>query len=394
MCENIYLLKVSLKAVTNQKKVALITGITGQDGAYLSEYLLSRNYEVHGIVRRSSSHNTHRIDNLCQKHNLFLHFGDLTDSLNLVNLIKKINPDEIYNLGAMSHVQISFEVSEYASNVDGLGTLRLLEAIKILNLTNKIKFYQASTSELFSGTNETLQNEDTAFHPKSPYGVAKLYSYWITVNYREAYKIFACNGILFNHESPKRSENFVTRKITLAVARIVYNLQQKLYLGNLNAIRDWGHAKDYVRAMHLILQHDKPDDFIIATGYAYSVREFAYKAFANVGIYITFYNKDENEIGVIESINSELLFAKSKSKALHLKKGQTLIEVKKEFFRPLEPQKLIGDATKAKKLLNWYPTYSLDDIIYEMVDADLNLLYSQISATNLNYVKTLDQVIV
>lgn len=339
-------------------KKALITGITGQDGSYLAELLLSKGYEVHGIIRRASTFNTKRIDHLYKDpHNedvrLFLHYGDLTDSSNLNRLIEKIQPDEIYNLAAQSHVKVSFEVPEYTAEVVALGTLRLLDAIKETGI--KTKFYQASTSELFGGFPETApQNEKTPFYPRSPYAAAKLYAYWITVNYREAYNIFACNGILFNHESPRRGETFVTRKITRAVANIVKGKQDKLYLGNLNAKRDWGYAGDYVEAMWLMLQQDEPDDYVIATGEAHSVREFCEKAFEYVGI-------------KIEWVGSGI-----EEKGIDSKTGRVLVEVDPRYFRPTEVDLLVGDATKARQKLGWQPKVTFDELVRMMVESDLN----------------------
>jgi len=340
------------------KKVALITGITGQDGAYLAELLLSKNYEVHGIKRRASSFNTERIDHLyVDKHNeninFFLHYGDLTDSTNLIRIIKEVKPVEIYNLGAQSHVKVSFEVPEYTANSDAVGTLRLLEAIRILDLSEKVKFYQASTSELFGKAQEVPQNENTPFYPRSPYGVAKLYAYWIVKNYREAYGIFACNGILFNHESPLRGETFVTRKITRAVSKIKLGLQKKVYIGNLNAKRDWGHAKDYVEGMWLMLQQDNPDDYVLATGVTTTVRDFCTKAFMEAGIPIKWEGEEEDEIGI------------------NMKSGEIVVEVDPNYYRPTEVELLVGDASKAIKELEWKPKYSLDSLVKEMVQRDL-----------------------
>ena len=347
-------------------KKALILGVNGQDGAYLSELLLSKNYEVHGIRRRSSIFNTQRIDHLIRdwheegiKFNL--HHGDLTDGTNLIRLIKEIKPDEIYNLAAMSHVQVSFEMPEYTANADGLGTLRLLEAIRILGLEKQTKIYQASTSELYGLVQQIPQNELTPFYPRSPYAVAKLYAYWITVNYREAYGIFACNGILFNHESPKRGETFVTRKITRSVAKIAYKKQQVLYIGNLDAKRDWGHAKDYVEGMYLILQQEKPQDFVLATGITTSVRDFITLSFRQIGIELEFKGYAENEIAII----------KSNSGKYDVKVGETVVRVDKNYFRPTEVDLLIGDATKAKNLLKWEPKYTLEQLVAEMVSSDL-----------------------
>ncbi|MCE3296660.1 MAG: GDP-D-mannose dehydratase [Crocinitomicaceae bacterium] len=349
------------------QKIALITGVTGQDGAYLAEFLLNKNYIVHGIKRRSSSFNTDRIDHLYQdphisKQNFILHYGDLTDATSLIRLIQEIQPDEIYNLAAMSHVQVSFEIPEYTGNTDGLGTLRLLDAIRLLGLEKKVKFYQASTSELYGKVTETPQNEDTPFYPRSPYAVAKLYAYWITVNYREAYSIFACNGILFNHESPVRGETFVTRKITRAVARIAHGLQEKLYLGNLDAQRDWGHAKDYVRMMWMILQADEAEDWVIATGKTTSVRDFLIFAFREIGIELEFSGSGIHEKGRIVSCSDP---------RYQLKTGMEAVAIDERYFRPAEVDLLIGDASKAKNKLGWEPEYTLEQLISEMVAADL-----------------------
>ena len=342
------------------KKIALITGITGQDGAYLAELLLNKNYEVHGIKRRASSFNTSRIDHLYKdKHkedvNFFLHYGDLTDSTNLIRIIQEVQPHEIYNLGAQSHVKVSFEVPEYTANSDAIGTLRILEAIRILKMENKVKFYQASTSELYGKAQEVPQTETTPFYPRSPYGVAKLYAYWIVKNYREAYGMFACNGILFNHESPLRGETFVTRKITRAASKIKLGLQEKLYLGNLNAQRDWGHAKDYVEGMWRMLQHDKPEDFVLATGKTTTIREFCNLSFKELGIDIIWEGEGENEVGIDQSSNN------------------VIISIDKNYYRPTEVDLLIGDASKAKKLLSWTPKYDLESLVKEMVNADYNL---------------------
>lgn len=348
-------------------KKALITGITGQDGAYLAELLLNKGYQVHGIKRRASSFNTSRIDHLYQDPHeeelrLILHYGDLTDSSNLIRIIQEIQPDEIYNLGAMSHVQVSFDSPEYVADVDGVGTLRLLEAIRILGLTDKTKIYQASTSELFGLVQEVPQKETTPFYPRSPYGVAKLYAYWITVNYREAYNMFACNGILFNHESPLRGETFVTRKITRAVSQIALGLQHKLYLGNLDAKRDWGHAKDYVEAMWLMLQQDQPEDFVIATGVTTTVRDFVKMAFGELGIVIEFKGEGKLEVGFIaQCTNPEYL----------LLEGKEIVAIDPRYFRPTEVELLIGDSTKAKTKLGWEPKYNLQALISEMVQADI-----------------------
>jgi GDPmannose 4,6-dehydratase len=340
------------------KKIALITGVTGQDGALLSEFLLKKNYEVHGIKRRSSSFNTARIDHLYKdpketKTNFFLHYGDLTDATNLIRLLKEIKPTEIYNLAAQSHVHVSFETPEYTANADALGTLRILEGIRILGLEKKIKFYQASTSELYGKVSDKLQNEETAFYPRSPYGVAKLYSYWITKNYREAYNIFASNGILFNHESSIRGETFVSRKIARAIAAIVNKKQKYLYLGNLNAKRDWGHAKDFVEGMWMILQHKNPDDFVLATSKAYSVRDFVELAFSFVNIDIEWSGTGINEVGK----NS--------------KNGETLIKIDSAYFRPAEVDYLRGDYKKANKILGWKPKISFKELVKEMVENEL-----------------------
>jgi len=355
------------------KKVALITGVTGQDGAYLAEYLLQKGYIVHGIKRRSSLFNTDRIDHIYEdphetNRNFILHYGDMTDSTNLIRIIQETQPDEIYNLAAQSHVKVSFETPEYTANSDAIGTLRLLEAIRLLGLTQKIRFYQASTSELYGKVQEVPQNENTPFYPRSPYAVAKLYAYWITVNYREAYGMFASNGILFNHESPIRGETFVTRKITRAIARIVLGLQNTLWLGNLSAKRDWGHAKDYIRAMHLILQHDKPDDFVIATGQTTEVREFVRKAFAQVGVTIEFEGKGTDEKGIAAQVSKD---EKYRDLQKHIKPGQVLVRVDPRYFRPTEVELLIGDASKARKELGWEPQYTLDMLIEEMINSDL-----------------------
>jgi len=337
-------------------KTALITGVTGQDGAYLSEFLLEKGYKVHGIKRRSSSFNTSRIDHLFENENFVVHYGDITDSTNILNLISQIRPDEIYNLAAQSHVKVSFETPEYTANADGIGTLRILEAIRILKLTDKVKFYQASTSEMYGKVKETPQNEDTPFNPQSPYGSAKVYSYWITRNYRDAYGIFAVNGILFNHESPRRGETFVTRKITMAACAIKQGLQDKLYLGNLDAKRDWGHAQDYVRGMWMMLQQDKPEDFVLATGENHTVREFVERAFAELDIKIEWIGSGPIEIGV-DSVTRKVL-----------------IEVDPKYYRPLEVDELIGDASKARDILGWEAEYTFHGLIYEMVYMDGCLL--------------------
>lgn len=349
-------------------KIALITGITGQDGAYLTEFLLQKGYEVHGIKRRSSLFNTDRIDHLYQDPHeknvrLKLHFGDLSDSTNLIRIIQDVQPDEIYNLGAMSHVKVSFDTPEYTANADGVGTLRLLEAIRILGLEKKTRIYQASTSELYGLVQEVPQSERTPFYPRSPYAVAKLYAYWITVNYREAYGMFACNGILFNHESPLRGETFVTRKITRAVAKIALGLQEKLYLGNLDAQRDWGHAKDYIEAMWLILQQEKPEDYVIATGVTTRVRDFVKMAFAEVGIEITFQGSEVNEKGYVVSCSNP---------DYQLEEGTVVVAVDPAYFRPTEVELLIGDPTKAKTQLGWEPKYDLKMLVEEMVAVDVD----------------------
>ena len=352
-----------------EKKVALVTGVTGQDGAYLAELLLSKGYIVHGIKRRSSLFNTDRIDNLYQDPHdadmrFILHYGDLTDSTNLIRIIQQVQPDEIYNLGAMSHVKVSFDTPEYTANADGIGTLRVLEAVRLLNLTKKTKVYQASTSELYGLVQAVPQSETTPFYPRSPYAVAKLYAYWITVNYREAYGMYACNGILFNHESPLRGETFVTRKITRAVAKIAMNLQDGLYLGNLDAQRDWGHAKDYVEAMYLILQQDVAEDYVIATGITTRVREFVRLAFKEVGIVIDFRGEGVDEKGyVLSCSNPEYQVAINKE----------VVTVDPKYFRPTEVELLIGDPTKANEKLGWKPKYDLQTLISEMVAADVEL---------------------
>ncbi len=361
-------------------KKALITGITGQDGSYLTELLLEKGYEVHGIIRRASSFNTQRIDHLynnreIREKKLFLHHGDITDSSNINRILEKVEPDEIYNLAAQSHVMVSFEVPDYTAQVDALGTLRFLDAIKDTG-KKSIKFYQASTSELYGKVQEIPQNEKTPFYPRSPYAVAKMYSYWIVVNYREAYNIKASNGILFNHESPRRGETFVTRKITRAVANIALGNQKELQLGNLNSKRDWGHAKDYVEAMYKILQLDEPDDFVIATGTTTTVREFVYKAFKCIGVNLKFEGEGVNEIGVVESINLEKF--KMYFNKVTLSEGQIVIKVNPVYFRPTEVDLLIGDASKAKKILNWSPKYSLVQLINEMVESDIQVMKKEI----------------
>ncbi len=352
---------------TMAKKKALITGITGQDGAYLAELLIAKGYEVHGIRRRSSIINTDRIDHLYKdihedNVNLFLHYGDLTDAAAILHTIQKVQPDEIYNLGAMSHVHISFQTPEYTANVDGMGALRILETVRILGLEKKTKIYQASTSELYGLAQSIPQNEKTPFYPRSPYGVAKLYAYWITVNYREAYDMFACNGILFNHESPIRGETFVTRKITRSVAEIMQGKKKTLYLGNLDAKRDWGHARDYVEAMWMMLQQEKPEDFVIATGISTTVRDFVSKSFAHCGIELGFDGKGQEEKAIVKKCNNP---------AYQLPVGQIVVLIDKRYYRPTEVDLLIGDATKAKEKLGWTPTCTLDELIREMMEADL-----------------------
>lgn len=350
-------------------KKALITGITGQDGAYLAEFLLKKGYEVHGIKRRSSMFNTDRIDHLYQDPhidnvNFKLHYGDLTDSTNLIRIIQEVQPDEIYNLGAQSHVKVSFETPEYTANVDAVGSLRLLEAIRLLNLVDKTKLYQASTSELYGKVQEIPQSEKTPFYPRSPYAVAKMYAYWITVNYREAYNIFACNGILFNHESPLRGETFVTRKITRAVSRIALGLQDKVFLGNLNSKRDWGHAKDYIKAMWLILQQNEPDDYVIATGVTTEIRDFIRMAFAEVGMELRFEG---------EGVNEKAFITKCNHPSYQLPIGKEVVNVDPRYFRPTEVDLLIGDPTKSKTKLGWEPEYDLPALVKDMMQADIKL---------------------
>ncbi len=351
-------------------KVALVTGITGQDGSYLAELLLEKGYEVHGVKRRASSFNTQRIDHLYvdlhEKNVHFkLHYGDLTDSTNIIRIIQEVQPDEIYNLGAMSHVKVSFDSPEYVANVDGIGTLRILEAVRILGLTNKTRIYQASTSELYGLVQEVPQSETTPFYPRSPYGVAKIYGFWITKNYREAYGMFACNGILFNHESPRRGETFVTRKITMATAKIALGKQDCLYLGNLNAQRDWGHAKDYVVAMWAMLQQEQPEDFVIATGKTTYVRDFVRMAFAECGIELTFEGENENEIAKVTSCSNP---------DYQIALGKTVVKVDPQYYRPTEVELLIGNPTKANTKLSWMPKYDLAMMVKEMVENDLKLV--------------------
>lgn len=363
-------------------KVALITGITGQDGAYLAEYLIKKGYVVHGIKRRSSMFNTDRIDHLYQdphveNRNLVLHYGDLTDSLNLTRIIGEVQPDEIYNLAAMSHVKVSFDTPEYTANADGLGVLRILEAVRLLKLVEKTRIYQASTSELYGLAQEVPQRETTPFYPRSPYAVAKLYGYWITVNYREAYGMHASNGILFNHESPLRGETFVTRKVTRAVSRIALGIQKQVYLGNLDSKRDWGHAKDYVRAMHLILQQDQPDDYVIATGVTTSIRDFVRMAFAEIGAQLEFRGTGVEEVALLSGID-ESLFNKvvGESYLTDFKQriGSVVVGVDPQYFRPTEVDLLIGNSEKARKKLGWEPVYSLTDLLHDMMVSDIKLM--------------------
>ncbi|POG24548.1 GDP-mannose 4,6-dehydratase [Aeromonas bestiarum] len=347
------------------KKVALITGITGQDGSYLAELLIDKDYEVHGLIRRASSYNTARIDHLCNvSDKIKLHYGDLSDSSNLNRLIKEIAPDEVYNLGAMSHVAVSFESPEYAADVDAIGTLRILEAIRVNGLVQKTRFYQASTSELYGLVQEIPQRETTPFYPRSPYAVAKMYAYWITVNYRESYGMYACNGILFNHESPRRGETFVTRKITRAIANIAQGLEQCLYLGNMDALRDWGHAKDYVRMQWMMLQQQKAEDFVIATGKQISVREFVRMSALEVGIELTFSGEGVDEIATVNAILGD--------NSPGVKVGDVIVKVDERYFRPAEVETLLGDPTKAKVNLGWEPEITVEDMCAEMVSSDLN----------------------
>lgn len=363
-------------------KVALITGITGQDGAYLTEFLIKKGYTVHGIKRRSSMFNTDRIDHLYQdphveNRNLILHYGDLTDSLNLTRIIGEVQPDEIYNLAAMSHVKVSFDTPEYTANADGLGVLRILEAVRLLNLIPKTRIYQASTSELYGLVQEVPQRETTPFYPRSPYAVAKLYGYWITVNYREAYHMHASNGILFNHESPLRGETFVTRKVTRAVSRIALDMQKKVYMGNLSSKRDWGHAKDYVRAMYAILQQDEPSDYVIATGITTTIRDFIRMAFEEIGVGIRFKGEGVDEVAILDSIDEGLFVKKVGEVYLeNFKKrvGEEVVGVDPQYFRPTEVELLIGDATKARTRLGWEPEYSLTALIEDMMKNDIKLM--------------------
>ncbi|MDU1903255.1 MAG: GDP-mannose 4,6-dehydratase [Dysgonomonas sp.] len=363
-------------------KIALITGITGQDGAYLSEYLIKKGYTVHGIKRRSSLFNTDRIDHLYQdphveNRNMILHYGDMTDSMNITRIVGEVQPDEIYNLAAMSHVKVSFDTPEYTANADGIGTLRLLESVRLLGLTTKTRIYQASTSELYGLVQEIPQKETTPFYPRSPYAVAKLYAYWITVNYREAYGMHASNGILFNHESPLRGETFVTRKVTRAVARIVLGSQKKVYMGNLSSQRDWGHAKDYIKAMHLILQQDTPDDYVISTGVTTTIRDFIKMSFAEAGVTIEFKGEDEQEEGYISSINETIFAQKVGEEYLSAFKeriGEAVVGVDPSYFRPTEVDILIGDNSKAKAKLGWEPSYDLKGLCEDMMTHDIVLM--------------------
>ncbi len=346
-------------------KIAFITGISGQDGSYLAEFLLEKNYRVHGLIRRASSFNTERIDHIHDHQNLILHYGDLTDTSNLIRIIKEIEPDEIYNLGAQSHVAVSFESPEYTADTVGIGALRILEAIRILGFEKKTRFYQASTSELFGDVQETPQTENTPFYPRSPYAAAKLYAYWITVNYREGYGMYACNGILFNHESPRRGETFVTRKITRQMANIAQGLESKISLGNMNALRDWGHAKDYVRMQWLMLQQDKPEDFVIATGVQYSVRDFVNATAKELGITLAFSGKGLDEIATVTTIEGD--------DAPAVKIGDVIVDVNPRYFRPTEVETLLGDPTNAKEKLGWTPEITLEEMIVEMVENDLDI---------------------
>lgn len=364
------------------KKVALITGVTGQDGAYLSEYLIKKGYTVHGIKRRSSLFNTDRIDHLYQdphdeNRNMILHYGDMTDSMNLTRIIGDVQPDEIYNLAAMSHVKVSFDTPEYTANADGIGTLRVLEAVRLLNLTDKTRIYQASTSELYGLVQEVPQKETTPFYPRSPYAVAKLYGYWITVNYREAYGMHASNGILFNHESPLRGETFVTRKVTRAVSRIALGLQKKVYMGNLSSKRDWGHAKDYIKAMYLILQQDTPDDYVISTGVTTTIRDFIKMSFSELGVEVDFRGENEAEEGYIVNVNDDTfskVVGEEYLSSFKKRIGNTVVGVDPAYFRPTEVELLIGDNTKARTKLGWEPTYDLRALCKDMVKHDIELM--------------------
>lgn len=366
------------------QKVALITGITGQDGGYLAEYLLKKGYIVHGIKRRTSLFNTDRIDHLYQdphveNRNLILHYGDLTDSMNLTKIIQEVQPDEIYNLAAMSHVKVSFDTPEYVANADGIGTLRILEAVRLLGLTDKSRIYQASTSELYGLVQQVPQSEKTPFYPRSPYAVAKMYAYWITVNYREAYNMHASNGILFNHESPQRGETFVTRKVTRAMSRIALGLQEKVYMGNLSSKRDWGHAKDYIKAMYLILQQDQPDDYVIATGITTTIRDFIKMAGAEVGLEIAFGGEGVNEKGVIATVDEKIFCDKVGEKYLagikeKIASKAEIVEVDPQYFRPTEVELLIGDPTKSQTVLGWEPEYDLNGLVKDMMQSDIKLM--------------------
>jgi GDPmannose 4,6-dehydratase len=363
-------------------KTALITGITGQDGAYLSEYLIKKGYTVHGIKRRASLFNTDRIDHLYQdpqleNRNLILHYGDMTDSMNLTRIIGEIQPDEIYNLAAQSHVKVSFDTPEYTANADGLGTLRILEAVRLLKLAEKTRIYQASTSELYGLVQEVPQKETTPFYPRSPYAVAKMYAYWITVNYREAYNMFACNGILFNHESPLRGETFVTRKVTRALSRIALGIQKEVYMGNLSSKRDWGHAKDYIKAMYLILQQDQPDDYVIATGVTTTIRDFISKSFNEIGVQIEFKGEGANETGEIVAVDKDIFSEKIGElylAAIQNRIGEKVVKVDPKYFRPTEVELLIGDATKSRTKLGWIPEYTLDALIEDMMTSDIKTM--------------------
>lgn len=369
---------------TMTQKVALITGITGQDGAYLTEFLLKKGYIVHGIKRRSSMFNTDRIDHLYQdphveNRNLILHYGDLTDSMNLTRIIQETQPDEIYNLAAMSHVMVSFDTPEYTANADGIGTLRILEAVRLLGLTEKTRIYQASTSELYGLVQQIPQSEKTPFYPRSPYAVAKLYAYWITVNYREAYNMHASNGILFNHESPIRGETFVTRKVTRALSRIALGMQDKVYMGNMSSKRDWGHAKDYIKAMYLILQQEKADDYVIATGITTTIRDFIKKSSAEIGLEVSFIGTDEKEQGILTGIDTQLFSARVGENYIdairkRIASKEAIVAVDPKYFRPTEVDLLIGDPTKANTKLGWKPEYDLDGLIKDMMQSDIKLM--------------------
>jgi len=380
---DVLLSRIDVKKRRKHMRTALITGITGQDGAFLAEFLLDKGYMVHGIKRRSSSFNTQRVDHLYQDPHdkdvrFLMHYGDLTDATNLIRIIQQVRPDEIYNLGAQSHVQVSFETPEYTAQSDALGTLRILEAIRILGLETKVKFYQASTSELYGKAVEVPQNEATPFYPRSPYGVAKLYAYWITVNYREAYNIFACNGILFNHESPIRGETFITRKVTRAVSRIALGLQSKLYIGNLDAMRDWGHARDYVVAQWLMLQQEQPDDFVIATGKHYSVRALCAQAFAEIGIELEWQGRGIEEKGIVSHLEPRF-------DDVSVSVGDDVVNVDPTYFRPTEVDTLLGDASKAKEKLGWTPKISFAEMISEMVSHDLEESRKDVLCKNSGY---------